>query len=77
MVPGVIEIHQIDSDDDEDEDSKVGIRDFLLFWTLEIISDITEQTNLYARRDKNDHSFMVTEEDICQFLGLILISGYP
>ncbi|KAF2891463.1 hypothetical protein ILUMI_14710, partial [Ignelater luminosus] len=47
---------------------------FLLFRTLEIISYITEQTNLYAR-DKNDHKFMVTEEDICQFLGLILISS--
>ncbi|KAF2900483.1 hypothetical protein ILUMI_05702 [Ignelater luminosus] len=35
------------------------------------ISYITEQTNLYARRDKNDQDFMVIEEDICQFLELI------
>ncbi|KAF2880141.1 hypothetical protein ILUMI_26030 [Ignelater luminosus] len=111
-VPGEIEIHQIDSGEDEDEVSKgnksrktktswkksesLALQDsivepskvvsehagkseyeiFSLFWTLKIISYIAEQTNLYARPDKNDHNFMVTEEDICQLLGLILISDY-
>ncbi|KAF5281922.1 hypothetical protein FQR65_LT14448 [Abscondita terminalis] len=49
---------------------------FSLFWTPEIITYITQQTLLYARRDKNNHSFDATEEDIRQFLGLLLISGY-
>lgn len=66
------------------EPEKVGIEHagkseyeiFLLFWTEEILSHITYQTNLYATRDQNQHNFKVNEEDISQFLGLLLISGY-
>ncbi|XP_042228896.1 piggyBac transposable element-derived protein 3-like [Homarus americanus] len=49
---------------------------FKLFFTDEIISHLTEQTNLYAHRDKNNKDFCVDENDMMKFLGLLLISGY-
>jgi len=30
----------------------------------------------YASRDKKDQQFRVTSDEICQFLGIILLSGY-
>ncbi|KAF2899248.1 hypothetical protein ILUMI_06927 [Ignelater luminosus] len=44
--------------------------------TEEIMPCLTEQTNLYAKRDKNQHSFTITAEGISQLLSLLFISGY-
>jgi len=49
---------------------------FQLFFTADMMSFITEQTNLYATREKNDQSFHVAVAEITKFLGLLLISGY-
>ena len=49
---------------------------FELFLTPEIIEFITEQTNLYAKRDKNEQNFSVDMEEMSRFIGLLLISGY-
>ncbi|KAJ4449677.1 hypothetical protein ANN_01081 [Periplaneta americana] len=49
---------------------------FCLFMTPGMIEEIVKQTLVYARRDKNDHSFDVSTEEMCQFLGLLLVSGY-
>lgn len=49
---------------------------FDLFFSKEMIDLIVEQTNLYAKRDKNDPTF---ETNICEmrkFLGLLIMSGY-
>ncbi|KAF2905463.1 hypothetical protein ILUMI_00719 [Ignelater luminosus] len=81
-VPGEIEIHQIDSGEDEDEGNKS--RKTKTFWkkseSLALQDSIIEPPKVDSehagKRDINNHNFMVTEEDICQFLGLILISGY-
>ncbi|KAF2884048.1 hypothetical protein ILUMI_22166 [Ignelater luminosus] len=88
-VPGEIEIHQTDSGEDENnkgnksrktQTSGKKSESLALQASMveppKIISYITEQTSFYARQDKNEHNFMVTKEDICHFLGLILISGY-
>ena len=49
--------------------------DFLsLYFTPDMVSKITTETTRFARL-KNDDSFHVSDNDICQFLGLILISG--
>ena len=40
-----------------------------------MVSKITTETMRYARL-KNNHSFHVSDNDVYQFLGLILISGY-
>ena len=37
---------------------------------------ITEQTNLYARREKNDIHFCVAKDVAPAFLGIILLSSY-
>lgn len=66
------------------EPSKVGEQNsgksyykiFSLFFTSEIIAFIREQTELYSRRDKNYQSFSLSEEELRQFLGLLIISGY-
>ena len=60
----------------EDNFGKEPYEIFNLFFGPEIIQHITEQTNLYAVRDKNASNFHVTEEEIRKFLGLLLISGY-
>ena len=41
-----------------------------------MVEHITEQTNLYAVRDKNCQNFHVDEGEMRKFLGLLLISGY-
>ena len=47
-----------------------------LLFTTEMVEDITAQTLLYASRDKGDHNFLLTSDEIYQFLGIILFSGY-
>ena len=46
-----------------------------LIFSTDIISYITEQTELNAGRDRGDHSFYV-EDEICRFLGFIVLTGY-
>ena len=40
---------------------------FQKYFTPEMISYVTEQTRLYANRDKNDQSFYITDEEIPKF----------
>ena len=47
-----------------------------LIFSSGIILYITEQTQLYANRDKGDHSFYIHDDEICRFLGFILLTGY-
>ncbi|XP_064083929.1 piggyBac transposable element-derived protein 3-like [Macrobrachium nipponense] len=49
---------------------------FKLFFTDEMVEHITEQTNLYAVRDKNCTNFHVAKDEIKKILGLMLMSGY-
>ena len=49
---------------------------FRLFFTDDMISNLVDQTILYAQRDKNNPSFTMTADDMRQFLGLLLVSGY-
>ena len=42
---------------------------------MEIITTIREDTLQYAR-SKNNHTFDITEKDIMNFLGILIISGY-
>ncbi|KAJ4437806.1 hypothetical protein ANN_13744 [Periplaneta americana] len=49
---------------------------FCLFMMPGMIEEIVQQALVYARRDKNGHSFDVSTEEMCQFLGLLLVSGY-
>ena len=44
-------------------------------FSYKITSIISEQTNMYALREKNDQSFHAGVDEI-KFLGLLLISGY-
>ena len=46
-----------------------------LYFTPAMVLKITTETMNYARL-KNSHNFHVSYNDINQFLGLILISGY-
>ena len=48
---------------------------FGLYFTADMVSKITTETMRYAQL-KNNHSFHVSNNDVYQFLGLILISGY-
>ena len=48
---------------------------FSFYFTSDPVLKITTETMRYARL-KNDHNFHVSENDVYQFLGLILISGY-
>ena len=48
---------------------------FSFYFTPDMVSKITTETIRYARL-KNNHSFHVSDNDVYQFLGLILISGY-
>ena len=48
---------------------------FGLYFTPDMVSKITTETMRYARL-KINHSFHVSGNDVYQFLGLILISGY-
>ncbi|XP_071750096.1 piggyBac transposable element-derived protein 3-like [Lepeophtheirus salmonis] len=49
---------------------------FSLFFTDDIISQIVEQTNLFAQRDKNALTFSVDAREMRKFLGLLIMSGY-
>ena len=49
---------------------------FRLFFTDSMIENLVRQTILYAQRDKNNPSFTMTTDDMQQFLGLLLASGY-
>lgn len=41
-----------------------------------IFDTIVDQTNLHARRDKNQPNFNVNHDEIRAFLGILLLSGY-
>ena len=41
-----------------------------------MIDYITEQTNLYANRDKNNPNFSIDSEEMTRFLGIILVSRF-
>ncbi|KRZ01228.1 PiggyBac transposable element-derived protein 3 [Trichinella zimbabwensis] len=45
-------------------------------FTDEMIDHITFQSNLYAHRECNNRAFTVSQHEIRQFIGLILLSGY-
>ena len=47
-----------------------------LMFTPEMVEHITAQTMLYASRDKDDHNFHITSDEMYQFLGIIIFSGY-
>ena len=49
---------------------------FDIFLTPDIIEFITEQTNLYAKRDENEQNFNVDIDEMSRFIGLLLISRY-
>ena len=48
---------------------------FSLYFTTDMVSKIATETMRYAQL-KNNHSFQVSDNDVYQFLGLILINGY-
>ncbi|KRX38502.1 hypothetical protein T05_8254 [Trichinella murrelli] len=41
-----------------------------------MIDHITFQSNLYAHRECNNRAFTVSPQEIRQFIGVILLSGY-
>ncbi|KRY07581.1 PiggyBac transposable element-derived protein 3 [Trichinella patagoniensis] len=45
-------------------------------FTDEMIDHITFQSNLYAHRECNNRAFTVSPQEIRQFIGVILLSGY-
>ena len=45
-------------------------------FTAEMSNNLVEQSELYAHHDANCPSFSVTIEDMRQFLGILLISGF-
>ncbi|XP_045135445.1 piggyBac transposable element-derived protein 3-like [Portunus trituberculatus] len=47
-----------------------------LIFSSSILDTIVDQTNLYARRDKNQPNFSANHDEIRTFLGIILLSGY-
>ena len=47
-----------------------------LFFTESLLEYVTTQTILYAKRDRNDASFNVTANEMKQFIGILLFSGY-
>jgi len=49
---------------------------YSLIFDNNIVSEIVRQTNLYANQDKNDQQFTVSYNEICQLIGIILLSGY-
>ena len=50
----------------------------VLFWDdiWNIIDLLVEQTNLYAKRDRNKMNFSISKEEMINFIGLIFLSGY-
>ena len=47
-----------------------------LLFTPDMVEHITNQTMLYASREKGDHNFYVMSDEIYKFLGIIIFSGY-
>ena len=47
-----------------------------LFFTDGMLSEIVTQTNLFARRDRNNAEFSTDAQEIVRFLGLLILSGY-
>ena len=47
------------------------------FCTLDLITGIGDQTNIYANRDKNRLHFFVTPAEHARFFGILLLSGLP
>lgn len=47
-----------------------------MFFDELMIEEIVEQTNLYARREKNSPDFNTDASEISRFLGILLLSGY-
>lgn len=51
-------------------------------WTVFVIvfqnmlEHLVSETNKYANRDKNMPDFQITEEEMYNFIGLLLLSGY-
>ncbi|XP_066958864.1 piggyBac transposable element-derived protein 2-like [Macrobrachium rosenbergii] len=45
-------------------------------FTDEMVSYITEQTKLYANRDHNNPNFDISEKEVRNFMGILLLSGY-
>jgi hypothetical protein len=60
----------------EDHCGKDAFEIYQLFFTHEMVTLLSEQTELYAVRDKNIPNFRVDVDEIANFLGLLLISGY-
>jgi len=56
--------------------TKSPIELFELIFTPYIFTSLQEQFELYAHRDCNCPGFSATVEDIRQFLGILLLSGY-
>ena len=71
-----LQSHSLPSSLGEDLCGKEPYEIFKMFFGPDMIQHLTEQTNLYAVRDKNNSKFHATEEEICKFLGILLISGY-
>ncbi|XP_066967098.1 piggyBac transposable element-derived protein 2-like [Macrobrachium rosenbergii] len=69
------DLHSVPAGDCEAHLGKRMFEIYKLFLPDEIISHLTAQTDLYAR-DKNDKNFSIDEEDMTNFLGLVLLSGY-
>ena len=47
-----------------------------LYFNDDIIKHIVHQTILYARRDQSDMKFQFTENQLLNFLGIVILSGY-
>lgn len=47
-----------------------------MYFNDDIIKHVLHQTALYARRDKSDTKFHLTERQLLNFLGIVLLSGY-
>ena len=41
-----------------------------------LIKHIVVETNRYANRDQNKPDFLISEEEMMNFIGLLLLSGY-
>lgn len=48
---------------------------FFMFFDDEIITDIIQYTQKYAR-DNNRHDFTIDKDDLLKFLGIMILSGY-
>lgn len=49
---------------------------FDLFFDEEVLQYIINQTNLYARRDRDNHNFEISVTELRNFLSILIISGY-